>query len=302
MDHGGGHLRDALGGKTMMIKSLLAAALYIVLAPFVGGLIAGFDRIVTARMQGRIGPPLFQPFYDVLKLFGKQKQMVNRTQNLYVVGFFVFAVATGAIFFAGGDLLLTIFALTVAGVFLVLGAYSANSPYSNIGAERELLQMMSYEPMIIIAALGMYLVTKSFHVGSIAAFGKPLIMFLPGIFLGLLYVLTIKLRKSPFDLSTSHHGHQELVKGLTTEFSGSMLGLIEVAHWYENVFILGFIYLFFSWNPAIGVGAVILTYLLEILIDNSYARLTWQYAVKWSWIVACGVGVTNLIVVNYLFF
>lgn len=301
MDHGGGDLRDALGGKNMT-KSLVTAALYVVLAPFVGGLIAGFDRIVTARMQGRIGPPLFQPFYDVLKLFGKQKQMVNRTQGLYVVGFFVFAVVTGAIFFAGGDLLLTIFALTVAGVFLVLGAYSANSPYSNVGAERELLQMMSYEPMIIIAALGMYLVTKSFHVANIAAFGKPLIMYLPGTFLGLLYVLTIKLRKSPFDLSTSHHGHQELVKGLTTEFSGSTLGLIEIAHWYENVLILGFVYLFFAWSPVIGIGAVILTYLFEILIDNSYARLTWQFAVKWSWIVAAVVGVTNLIVVNYLFF
>ena len=38
---------------------------YIVLAPVVGGLLAGFDRKITARMQGRKGPSVLQPFYDV---------------------------------------------------------------------------------------------------------------------------------------------------------------------------------------------------------------------------------------------
>ena len=97
------------------------------------------------------------------------------------------SLLTGALFFVGGDLLLTIFALTVAGIFLILGAYSANSPYSTIGAERELLQMMAYEPALLIAALGMYWVTKSFQVSDIAAYSHPLIMYLPGIFLSVLF-------------------------------------------------------------------------------------------------------------------
>ena len=50
------------------MKILLIIAAYLVLAPLVGGLLAGFDRKISARMQGRIGPPIFQPFYDVLKL------------------------------------------------------------------------------------------------------------------------------------------------------------------------------------------------------------------------------------------
>jgi formate hydrogenlyase subunit 4 len=282
------------------MKAAIAALLYVVLAPFIGGLIAGLDRIVTARMQGRVGPPLLQPFYDVLKLLVKQPQSVNRLQNLYVAGFLIFAVVTGCIFFAGGDLLLTIFALTVAGVFLALGAYCSNSPYSNVGAERELLQMMAYEPMLIIVALGMFLVTGSFHVANIASFDKPIIVYLPGVFLGLLFILTIKLRKSPFDLSSSHHGHQELVKGITTEFSGATLATIEIAHWYENVIILGFVYLFFSWNPALGILVTMLAYLLEVLIDNTYARLTWRRAVSASWVVAAVFGAVNLIVLNYV--
>jgi formate hydrogenlyase subunit 4 len=58
---------------------------------------------------------------------------------------------------------------------------------------------------------------------------------MPLAFVALLVVLTVKLRKSPFDFSTSHHGHQELVKGLTMEYSGLQLAAIEVGEWLETV-------------------------------------------------------------------
>jgi formate hydrogenlyase subunit 4 len=209
-------------------------------------------------------------------------------------------IVTGALFFAGGDLLLVIFALTLAQIFLVLGAFAANSPYSYIGAERELLQIMAYEPMVILTAVGMFVATRSFNVSEIAATKTPVVLLIPGIFLGFIYVLTIKLRKSPFDISTSHHAHQEIVKGVTTEFSGPTLGLIEITHWYETVFLLGFIYLFFGFNPLIGVVAVLVIYLLEIFIDNTNARVRWQLAVKSSWLIAAVVGVANLAALYFL--
>jgi ech hydrogenase subunit B len=280
--------------------SIVGFIAFILLAPIIGGLIAGIDRKITAHMQGRVGPPLLQPFYDVGKLFEKEKTVANDTQRFYVISYFIFMIFTGALFFAGGDILLVIFALTLAQVFLVLGAYSANSPYSHIGAERELIQIMAYEPMVIIAAVGMYVVTKSFNVSTIASYPQPLVLFLPAIFLGFIYILTIKLRKSPFDISTSHHAHQEIVKGVTTEFSGPTLGLIEVSHWYETVFLLGFVYLFFAFSPLIGIIAVILVYLLELLIDNASARVKWQLVMKSSWVIAAIAGVVNLAVLYYL--
>jgi ech hydrogenase subunit B len=283
------------------MKSILFVLGYIVLAPILGGLLAGFDRIVTARMQTRKGPPIAQPFYDVFKLLGKRSIMVNTSQNFYVILFLVFIVFTGALFFGGGDLLLTIFALTVAGIFLALGAYSAASPYSKIGAERELLQMMAYEPMILIMAIAMYQVTKSFHVYDIAAYPATLAAYLPGVFVGFIFILTIKLRKSPFDLSTSHHGHQELVKGLTTEFSGPTLAIIEIAHWYENILLMGFVYLFFAGlGPIAAVAITIVAYLFEILIDNTFARLTWRVTVRSSWVVALLFGAGNVIILCQL--
>jgi ech hydrogenase subunit B len=280
--------------------NIVWAIIFVLVAPVLGGLVAGIDRKITAHMQGRVGPSIFQSFWDVGKLFEKENAVVNETQVFYVVCYLIFMAFTGALFFAGGDLLLVIFALTLAQIFLVLGAFAANSPYSYVGAERELLQIMAYEPMVILTAVGMFVVTKSFNVSDIAASTTPIVLLIPGIFLGFLYVLTIKLRKSPFDISTSHHAHQEIVKGVTTEFSGPTLGLIEITHWYETVFLLGFVWLFFGFNPVIAVIAVILVYLLEILIDNTNARVKWQLAVKSSWLIAAVMGVVNLAVLYFL--
>lgn len=276
------------------LNTIIFGIAFLVLAPVAGGLIAGIDRRITARMQGRIGPPLLQPFYDVGKLFEKENLQVHTTQQFYILCYLVFMVITGLLFATGQDFLLVIFALTLAEIFIVLGAFAAHSPYSHIGAERELIQIMAFEPMIILTAAGMYLVTKSFYVRDIAASTVPLILLLPGLFIGLIYVITIKLRKSPFDISTSHHAHQEIVKGVTTDFSGPTLGMIEIAHWYETVLLLGIVYLFFAWNPIIGILALIVVYLAEIFADNTCARVRWQLALKSSWLIALVMGVLNL--------
>ena len=273
---------------------------FVVLAPFVGGVLAGIDRKLSARLQGRYGPPVRQPFFDVLKLFRKERIVVNRIQNFPIVLFLVFTVFSGALFFAGADILLMIFSLALAGTFFVLAGYSVSSPYSHLGAEREIIQMASYEPMVILTAVGMYMVTGSFKVADIALYQKPLILALPGVFAGFLYILTIKFRKSPFDLSISHHAHQEIVRGLTTEFSGPALALIELSHWYETVLLLGIVYLFCAFNPWLALAVTVGTYLFEIFIDNNYSRFKWQLTFLSSWLFTAVAGVSNIIVLHLI--
>ncbi len=282
------------------MKIILGVILYIVAAPLVGGILAGIDRVLSAKLQSRVGPPLLQPFYDVLKLFEKRTMIVNRFQNAYAWCHVIFMAMTGAFFFEGGDILLAVFALTLAGIFLILGAYSSNSPYSYLGAERELVLMLAYEPMVILTMVGMYMVAQSFSFMEIAASQRPIILYLPGVFLGFLYILPMKLRKSPFDISSSHHAHQELVRGLTSDFSGSMLALIEIAHWYETTLLLGLVYLFFSFNPVVGVCAAFGTYFLGILVDNSYARLKWELAFTSAWGIALVLGGGNLAILYFI--
>jgi ech hydrogenase subunit B len=273
---------------------------FVLLAPLAGGLLSGIDRRLSARLQGRYGPPLLQPFYDVFKLFRKERILVNKFQDFPILLFLIFTAFSGALFFAGADLLLTIFSLALAGTFFVLGGFCVSSPYSHVGAEREIIQTVAYEPMIILMAVGMYQVTGSFRVGNILRHEAPLILWLPGVFVGFLYILTIKFRKSPFDLSMSHHAHQEIVRGITTEFSGPALALIEITHWYEMVLLLGMVYLFFAFNPWLGVVMAAVTYLFEILIDMNYARFKWQLTFESSWLFTAVAGVSNIIVLSLM--
>jgi len=289
----------------MIVKTVISIIAYLVLAPLLGGLLAGLERKLSAKMQRRVGPPVLQPFYDVFKLFEKEKMAPTRFQDFYVLVFVVFVIASGLIFFAGGDLLLVIFTLTIATAFLVVAAYSSNSPYAEVGAERELLAMMAYEPMVLLTVIGFYMYQGSFNVRDILASDSMGLLPMIGLFVGWLFILTLKFRKSPFDLSMSHHAHQELVRGLTTEFVGRTMGFIELSHWYENVFLLGFVFLFFAngtaWGWVIGIVVAIAAYFFEVFIDNCFARMKWQFAFKSSWIIAIVLGMVNIFVLYLCF-
>lgn len=282
---------------------ILVVILILLLAPLVGGFLTGVDRILSARLQGRQGPPLLQPFYDVLKLIHKESIEVNLMHRFFVYVSLIFAAFTTVILLSGGDILLAIFALTLGSVFFVLGGYASNSPYSTIGSERELLQIMAYEPMVLLTCVGLYYADSSFFIKDIISAHRPAIIYLPGVFIGLIFILAFKLRKSPFDLSMSHHGHQEIVKGITTEYSGRDLAVIEVTHWYEVIISLTLVYVFFATaTPISNVLAVIacaLVYFLEIIIDNAAARLKWQQALNSAWIVTGVMGTVNLIILSY---
>lgn len=277
------------------MENIIIILISIIAAPIIGGLLSGLDRRITARMQNRFGPPILQPFYDFFKLLGKEKITVNQTQIVYVIGHLFFAIATLVMLVLKQDLLMLIFILTFSTVSLIMGAMSVRSPYSKVGAQREIIQMMAYEPVLILMVVGVYLTTKSFTIESIFNHGTPLLFSLPLVFCGFLFALTIKLRKSPFDFSTSHHGHQELIKGLTTEFSGSQLALIELTHWYDLVILLGLIALFFAKPLWVGIIIALVCYFIEIIIDNISARVTWKWMIKATWIVGIGAAMVNIV-------
>ncbi len=288
---------------TSTVKIVLCIAAYIILAPVIGGLTSGVDRIITARMQGRQGPPLLQPFYDVIKLLKKETVLINHVQVFYLLTFLAFVIFTGCLFFGGFDLLLVFFALTTANLFLILAATSSHSPYASMGASREMVQMLAYEPMVLLTAVGFYLSTGTFKVREILMSDNlPAIITLPGVFVGFVFILTIKLRKHPFDLATSHHAHQEMVKGITTEFSGEMFAIVEIAHWYENVFLMGVIALFFLnsnwWTIFIAAFAISITYFVLILVDNTNARMKWKNMFKNSWITTIIIGALNVFILE----
>ena len=279
---------------------IICAVLYLILAPFVGGLLNGVDRKVSARMQGRIGPSLWQPFHDVRKLFSKQFIIVNPAQTFLMISYLLTFIFTGCMFFYGSDILLCFFLLSTGATFLMFAACVTNSPYSNLGASRELVQMMCYEPAVLLACVGFYLATGSFNVVDIIQADTPAIVKTPGFFIAFVFILTIKMRKSPFDLSTSHHPHQEMVKGVTTDMGAKTLGIFQLAEWYEVVFLMGVVALFFinknPWSYLVALVAVLVVYFLEILIDNTSARVKWHTMFKISWFITLLAAGINLII------
>ena len=279
---------------------VLSVLLFLVLAPLVGALLDGIDRIISARMQGRQGPPLLQPFYDLAKLFSKQMVAVNSVQMLLNLSYLFFLAVAGAMLFAGADILMCLFILSTADMFLVMAASSDSSPFATLGAGREMIQMMAYEPLTLLMAVGFYLATGSFHVGDIIQMPHSAVLAMPGFLVGFFFITAIKLRKSPFDLSTSHHAHQVMVKAITTEMSGPTLGIMTVAEYYEMILMLGIVALFFLdahwWSWIIAIVACLVIFFLEILWDNVSARVKWEQMLGSCWGVTLLTGGLNALI------
>ncbi len=281
----------------MTTNDFLIVIATIVLGPLVGGFLFGIDRKLTARLQGRYGPPIVQPFYDFIKLWSKNRIVVNQSQMMYVYGYLLFTITALSLLALRQDLLIIIFVLAFGGVSLIMGAFSVKSPYSNFGAQREILQMVAYEPILMLAAVAVYLQTGSFVVVDI--FNKlqqPLLFSLPLVFVALLIILTIKMRKSPFDISASAHAHQEIVRGIYTEYSGPYLALIELTHWYELLLVLGIIGLFWATSIWAAAALALAAFLLEIVVDNIEARMTWPWMIKFVWTTGISLSVVNIAV------
>ena len=255
----------------------------------------GIDRKLTARMQSRMGPPIIQPFYDAIKLWGKQPFISSSLQPVLAFGYFGFSLAAYTLLAFGQDMLLMIFTIAVADLCLIVSAFNAKSPYSNMGARRELLGMMSYEPVLMLIAISIFFMTGSFMVGEILAFESPLLLWLPLVYIAMIPVLIIDMKKSPFDVSASAHAHQELVRGVYTELSGYTLALVELGHWTKVTLLLSFVTLFWAPNLLIGAALALVLFFITLVIDNVYPRLDWKTMIKTTWALGFLLVFANIV-------
>lgn len=280
--------------------TIVRVTLLLIVSAIIGCFLSGIERRLSARLQHRVGPPLLQSLYDVLKLFSKENVVVNKYQNFFIYSYFMFAILSLILLITGSDLLMIIFVFTIGNISFIVGSMSTGSPYARLGGQRETMAMLAYEPILLIYIVGIYLLTGSFNVSSINKYHSPVLIYLPLIFVSMLFIMIIKFKKSPFDFSSSHEAHQELVKGMTTEYSGPTLAIIEMTHWFEYVFLLGLMFLFSSSNVALGVILAVITFLFTIIIDNITARLNWQWMLKFTWTIILSLSVINILFI-YVF-
>ena len=221
-------------------------------ASIIGLLYLGIDRKLVAHMQGRVGPPIRQPFRDLMKLFSKESVIPLNATKLFYVTMPVLSLASmatlllyiplgpDALLEGYGDLILIIYLLTLGGLSLVFGSSASNSIFGNVGAQRELVLLLGYEiPLcIVIFGLGAYMkATNPTSVPfSIAAFrcvnlwdiNEP-IKFIG---VGILFVVSLCCVSGlsavgPFEVVEAE---TEIAGGPMVEYSGRLYGLFYLSN------------------------------------------------------------------------
>lgn len=278
-----------------MTTSLPAIALLLLAAPLAGGLLTGLDRKLTARLQGRMGPPVLQPFFDLLKLCSKEATCQSRLQVLYAYMYLGMMVMTLTLLATGQDLLMAVFIHAFGSIALVLGAQSVASPYSRIGAQRRIMQILAYEPVFVLLVIGLHRITGSFMASSVPMLRAPMLFHLPLVCAAFFFCLLIKMEKSPFDIATSHHAHQELVKGITVEYSGPLLAVLEIAHYYEVFMLFAVIAFFWSTSVVPGLLLAAVYFFAQCVADTSTARLVPLRVVSFMWSFPVLLAITNVL-------
>jgi len=168
-------------------------AIGIFLAAALGTLVIGLvsswvDRKVTARVQYRVGPPFFQPVYDIAKLLGKETLLPERAQGrgfllAPVVGFAAAGLGAAILWHANlrpgegfvGDLIVLLYVLTIPAIAAIYGGLASGSPHATVGASREMKLLLSYELPLVLAVLVPVVqmsrsAEASFSVGSLVVF------------------------------------------------------------------------------------------------------------------------------------
>jgi len=275
------------------MNNVLLPVLLIILAPFIGGLVYGFERIVKARMQRRVGPPLLQPFYDFLKLADKRRMMVHSAHAFLGIMHFVSLWFALAVLLLGGDLILVVFLHLLSSSLMILAGYSTRSIFSHLGANRTAMTLLAYEPVLILIAVSMYLVTGSFDASSVYKMSEPLLYKMPLAFVALLLILPIKLKKSPFDIAEAH---QEITGGAEIEFSGIFYEAVYTSKWLDYVFCYTLVFLFAGSNILLGVALVVFTFFYLNALDNSSARVNYRQMLRFSLTVAFSLAFINLLI------
>ena len=198
-----------------------------------------------------------------------------------------------AVLLLGGDLILVVFLHLLSSSLMILAGYSTRSIFSHLGANRTAMTLLAYEPVLILIAVSMYLVTGSFDVSSVYKMSEPLLYKMPLAFIALLLILPIKLKKSPFDIAEAH---QEITGGTEIEFSGIFYEAVYTAKWLDYVFCYTLVFLFAGSNILLGAALVVFTFFYLNALDNSSARVNYRQMLRFSLTVAFSLAFINLLI------
>ncbi len=278
------------------------------------GLVASWIvRKVSALVQWRVGPPVLQPFYDVLKLMGKEVLVPQEAQRTVfmaaplvgLAGVLLLSTMLWRITIAPntkfvGDIIVAIYLMVLPSLALILGSSASASPHAAVGTSREMKLVMGYELPLVLAFI--VVVIKSGGNLSLAAIaGQTPVLSISGMlaFLVALLCVQAKLGFVPFDMAEAE---TELGSGVLMEYSGALLAVWKVMQAMMLVALPLFLVMVFLggfgtslWGGLLaGIGKYVLVVVLLILIKNTNPRVRIDQAMKFFW-VYCGLALVTAI-------
>jgi len=278
------------------------------------GLIASWIvRKVSALVQWRVGPPLLQPFYDVVKLMGKEILVPQEAQKIIfmsaplvgLAGVLLLSTMLWRITIAPetlfvGDIIVAIYLMVLPSLALILGSSASASPHAAIGTSREMKLVMSYELSLVLAFI--VVIIKSDGQLNLATIAKQAPVFsISGLLAFLVSLLCVqaKLGFVPFDIAEAE---TELGSGVLMEYSGGLLAVWKVVQAMMLVALPMFLVMVFLGGfgttglPLVwGICKYVLILVLIILIKNTNPRVRIDQAMKFFW-VYCGIALALAVV------
>ncbi len=279
------------------------------------GLVASrIARKVSALVQWRVGPPFFQPFYDIMKLMGKEiliPQDAQRTVFLAaplvgLAGALLLSTMLGVAAFWPretfvGDIIVAIYLMVLPSLALILGSSASASPHAAIGTSREMKLVMGYELPLVLAFIVVIIKTGGqLNLAEIATHAPVLSISGMLAFLAALLCVQAKLGFIPFDIAESE---TEVASGIMIEYSGVLLAVWKLMQAMMLVALPLFLVMVFlggfgttaGWPLVWGIGKYVLVLVLLILIKNTNPRVRIDQAMKFFW-VYCGIALVIAVI------
>ncbi len=289
-----------------VIYMIINVLVFLALAPLFEGII----RKLTAKVQSRQGPPIIQPYFDIIKLLGKET--INSADNagFKLAPVMAFASIVSAVAFLPlgfqssvlteyADVITIIYLLTLGGVSVLLGALSSRNTFAMIGASREMVTMIMVEPVLAMTFIIGAVKVKSLNVDT-AVFGVAGNGYAWSVGLMLLvFLMALQafVGRQPFDIAEAE---QEILEGPFIEYSGPGYALFKYYMMIKQMFYAGlFVMVFFPFvktayyalNVVIQLALIAVVFVVISLIGSTNPRLRIDQAVKfYSVLIVLSIG------------
>ncbi len=283
-----------------LLLNILGAIVTIIVAFIVGITYMGLDRKITARVQNRYGPPWYQNFLDVFKLYFK-KTNIHQGIMQHMGGVFMMVTAVMAVlivpvlshgrFFPNlnfkGDLIFLLYIMTFGQLGMALGVGQTGNPNAAIGVTRGLSLMVGYEIPWVLALVALMI---QYHTTSIvglmnvqAQTGHWLMFSSPFAFIAAILAMLGMFGHAPFDIVIAPN---ELASGPISEHGGKYMGLLMTA---GSIFVFAKLTLYV--DLFMGGAGNLLTlliktfafFLIPVLYGIVSPRYRTEHAIRYFW-------------------